>query len=184
MRATRSTTASQALRPISPSTKASSVAIKRAGTSLRVSKSSKKKKARPSASNSSSPLLSSSRDEIASLKREVRHLKRRKDKRRTLKSCRGRYDSDSSVDSEAGDTPRVPFLHQEGRNTPVIHARFRSIPLKYFKRIVYGTFLPQDLTKLSYNVVNPDNERPRTKDNLRTSSFKRAPPFIYFCTTS
>ena len=63
---------------------------------------------------------------------------------------RRHYLSGSSTDSEEGDRPRVSFLHHDQGTRPFIDlaARFPTILMKNFKQIFFGTFQPENLTKL------------------------------------
>ena len=69
-----------------------------------------------------------------------------------------RYSSSSGVstDSEEGDRPKVSFLHHEEGTRPFfdIAGRFPTIQMKYFKQIFYGTFQPENLTKLGQGMAD------------------------------
>ena len=67
-----------------------------------------------------------------------------------------RYDSsDSDLDSEEGEGPMVSFLHAKGTYPFLtLHERYRSVEIKYFKQIFFGTFRPTNLLKLSRSVVD------------------------------
>ena len=82
-----------------------------------------------------------------------------------------RYVEEFSSDSEAGDIPRVSFMHQED-NKPVwaIGERFRGVRIKYFKQIFFGTFKTKDLIKLSRDHTNRmdiDNNGQQITDPVR-----------------
>ena len=72
---------------------------------------------------------------------------------------RTRHSSDSEVDSiedsDQEDTNRVSFRHLEGtRPFLALHSRYRSVNVKYFKQILYGTFQAENLTKLGHGLTN------------------------------
>ena len=49
------------------------------------------------------------------------------------------------------------FLHHEEQGTRPffdLAARFPTVPMKYFKQIFYGTFLPENLTKLGQGIAD------------------------------
>ena len=49
----------------------------------------------------------------------------------------------------------MSFTHLEGtRPFIALHSRYRSVDIKYFKQILYGTFRPEDLTKLGRGLTN------------------------------
>ena len=67
-----------------------------------------------------------------------------------------RHSSDSEPDSEdEEDKDRVSFTHLAGtRPFIALQSRYRSVDIKYFKQILYGTFRPEDLTKLGRGLTN------------------------------
>lgn len=80
---------------------------------------------------------------------------------------RHRHSSESYLsDSEIGDGPRVSFLHDQGSKPFLkLHERYRAVNIKFFKRIYYGTFQPEHLTKLAHTFTNRSiDSRSKTKD--------------------
>ena len=71
-----------------------------------------------------------------------------------------RYVVDSESESEAGDD-MVSFVHHERGNKPFLplHARYRAVNVKYFKKIFFGTFMPEHLTKLAQSYMNRTVDR-------------------------
>ena len=88
--------------------------------------------------------------EIARLHQKLRH--RRHQSRR--RSSRKGDSEDESEDSEAGDRPRVSFLHHAG-NKPflTIHEHYPAVNIKYFKQIYYGNFQPSKSMRLAHNAL-------------------------------
>ena len=50
----------------------------------------------------------------------------------------------------------VSFLHQEEGTQPFLDlvSRFPTVQMKYFKQIFYGTFQPENLTKLGQGMAD------------------------------
>ena len=69
---------------------------------------------------------------------------------------RSRRYSDSSTDSEAGDRPMVSFLHHQEGEQPFydLASPFPTVVMKYFKQIFYGSFQPENLTKLGQGMAD------------------------------
>ena len=53
----------------------------------------------------------------------------------------------------------VSFLHAEGEQPfRTLHHRYRSVEIKYFKQIFFGTFRPINLLKLTRSVFNRSSD--------------------------
>ncbi|KAF6238815.1 hypothetical protein HO173_003322 [Letharia columbiana] len=95
---------------------------------------------------------------------EGRVHKSRRHHHRYSRSHRHRHsdtsDSDSS-DSESGWEERrgVPFRHSEGKKPFLsIAERFRSVDVKYFKQVFFGTFKTKNFAKLAHMHTTPAKE--------------------------
>lgn len=79
-------------------------------------------------------------------------------KSRRRRHRRRYYSSDSSTDSEDGKRPKVSFLDQDkGTQDQALRELafvFPTVVLKYFKQIYYGTFQPENLTKLGQGMAD------------------------------
>ena len=66
------------------------------------------------------------------------------------------YSPESSTDSEEGDRPRVSFLHHDEGTKPFLDlaARFPTVLMNHFKQIFFGTFAPENLTKLGQGMAD------------------------------
>ena len=90
--------------------------------------------------------------ENARLRRELRYRRHRNHSRQR----RSRDDSeDDSTDSEAGDGPRVSFLHHHAGNKPFLslHEHYPAVNIKYFKQIYWGTFQPSKSMRLAHDAL-------------------------------
>ena len=88
--------------------------------------------------------------------RENTYRVRKSHSRRRHRRSR-RHLSESSTDSEEEDRPMASFLHHQEQGTRPffdLAARFPTVPMKYFKQIFYGTFLPENLTKLGQGIAD------------------------------
>ena len=57
------------------------------------------------------------------------------------------YNSETETDKEEGEGPRVSFVHTVGIQPFLnLHNRYRTVEIKYFKQIFFGTFRAKDLT--------------------------------------
>ena len=66
--------------------------------------------------------------------------------------------AEESIETSAkpdGPGERVSFLHINGEYPSVIiHRRYRSVDPKYFKQILFGTFIAENVTKLGHGLKN------------------------------
>lgn len=89
--------------------------------------------------------------EIARLRRELRHRHRHHLGQR--RSGRGDLEDESS-DAEAGDGPRVSFLHHSGKKPFLsLHEHYPAVNVKYFKQIYWGTFQPSKSMRLAHDAL-------------------------------
>ena len=111
----------------------------------------------------------STKDELAYLRKQVDRYRVQKARTRKARSHRHRYlssgSSSSSSDSE-GYGSRVSFKDNEG-NKPFLklHERYRAVNVKYFKQIYLGKFQPKHLTRLAHNYSNWSTDKKDRKDD-------------------
>ena len=92
---------------------------------------------------------------------------------RLRKELRHRYRSrkddsgDESSDSEAGEGPRVSFLHHDAGKRPFLslHEHYPAVNIKYFKQIYWGTFHPSKSMKLAHDALTWSSTPKAKKDN-------------------
>ena len=116
--------------------------------------------------------------ENARLRKELRY--RRHHSHHSRQRRKERVDSeDESSDSEAGNGPRVSFLHDHSGNKPFLslHDHYPAVNIKYFKQIYWGTFQPRQSMKLAHDALawctapkgkkDKDNETPESANMVQ-----------------